>query len=1005
MQKDRWQKIEEVFKQAVALPQAERQRFVEDICGADAELVREILELLEADTDEENFLDEQVFSLGVQCLNADDLLSTESDFAFYQIKKLLGRGGMGAVYLAEDTRLGRLVALKILPASLVENVEAVRRFRQEARAASAISHPNVAHIYEIGENGKMLFIAMEFVEGATLRELLRDQSPTVERAIDIALQTVSGLAAAHEKGIVHRDIKPENIIIRPDNLVKVVDFGIAKLTAADSPIYSDNRPQINDNRFAPDLVRTEPGILMGTVNYMSPEQVRGGDTDARTDLWSLGVVLYEMIVGEKPFQGETKSDVIASILRNEILDLPHNTPAELSTVIKKSLRKNVSDRYQCANDFGDDLKKIEYKILDYKISVNESTEENPSSRVTNENPDSRTIDDVNRQFAAFAARPQIDLNTSAERLFQRVKIHYRFVALSIGLMVLAVTASKFGMFNSRMFESGRQIESAEMIKKIDLKKLTNEGTAADEITAISPDGKYIVYVMQQGSLRSLWLKQVEAASNILIVAPAEVEYSSLNFSPDSNYIYYSVFSLNKESTEFYQIPVLGNGDALKLSDDVGDGHVSLSPDGSRTAFIRDARFLVIANLDGSQPQTISSASEGHVWIRPAWSPDGETIVLAASSLADPQMRLVEINVGDGSLKSLDGPPWHRISGIAWLPDKSGLIISGRDPETKLSQLWMLDYSTGKLRKITNDLDNYKAVSITADGKNLISVQQERVSNIYAVPNGDAQSARKITLTKGTDDGMSGVALTSDDRVVYTLNQNGTQDLWIVNRDGSNKRQLTHNLSFSASPAVSPDDRYVAFVTNLSGADNIWRLDLSDGRLKQLTFGSGNALYPDFSPDGESIFYQYIENNKSNIWKVGVDGDNPIPFIEKSSNKPVLSLDGKLIACGYKETPDSPDSIAVFSVDGAHLTQLIDSPSIVNSMNFRWSRDGKSLIYIDSRKGFYNLWSQPLSGDPPKQLTNFKSGQIFRFAQTRDGKEFVLAQAQESSDIVMISNFN
>lgn len=329
------------------------------------------------------------------------------------------------------------------------------------------------------------------------------------------------------------------------------------------------------------------------------------------------------------------------------------------------------------------------------------------------------------------------------------------------------------------------------------------------------------------------------------------------------------------------------GVARKLSDDVGDGHISLSPDGHRIAFIRDARFLIIANLDGNQPQTISTVSKDGTWIRPAWSPDGETVILAASSVADPQLRLVEINVNDGSLKSLDSPPWYRISGIAWLPDKSGLIISGRDPETKLSQLWHFDYPIGKLRRITNDLDNYKSASVTADGKNVISVQQERVSNIYVIPNGDAESARKITLEEGTDDGMSGIALTSDNRVVYTSIQNGTRDLWIVNADGSNNRQLTFNLSFSASPAVSPDDRYVAFVTNLSGTDNIWRIDLSNGSLKQLTFGSGKTLYPDFSPDGRSIFYQYIENNKSNIWKVGIDGDNPIPFIEESSYKPVF----------------------------------------------------------------------------------------------------------------------
>lgn len=995
MNQARWQTIEEIYHCAYELEnEEERSFFLNNACGADMELRQEVESLLAQNIQEDGFLSNSGFSLGLSLLAGEQRKTLVGEsIGPYKIIKLIGRGGMGEVYLAKDQRLGRHVALKVLP-PFFANKSDVDRFKNEAHVASAISHQNIAHIYENGENGERLFIAMEFVEGVTLRELLRGKSPTISQAIDIALQTASALAAAHEKGIVHRDIKPENIIVRPDGLIKVVDFGLAKLIAIDSSIDVDNHHRTKYNQFVPHLVRTERGILMGTANYMSPEQARGKDTDARTDVWSLGVVLYEMIAGEKLFQGETTSDVIASILRNELPSLPHNTPTDLSGIIKKSLQKNAVDRYSSARDFWLDLKKIEYRF-----SVNESNADNLSSPVTNKNHCTQITDGAHQQSSVETDPSGIVLNATSERIFHQVRIRYRSVALSLGLVLLVVVAAKFGVFKLTGWT-----DRSEMFQKMQLKKLTAKGMISDEITAISTDGKYAIYVVRDGSLRSLWLKQIATSADMQIVAPAEVEYYSLNFSPDGNYIYYSVFA-NKKSTEFYQIPALG-GTARKLSDDVGDGHVTFSPDGDRIGFVRERRFLITANLDGSHPQTIATAPEDGIWVFPAWSPDGEIIILGEEASTDKQLGLIEVAVGDGTRKNLDSPPWYRLSGIAWLPDKSGLVISGRDPETKLSQIWKLGYPTGKLRRITNDLNNYKAAGVTGDGQNIISVQQERVSNIYVFANGDSESARKITFERGADDGMSGIALTSDSRVIYTSNQNATRDLWIVNRDGSNKRQLTFNLQYSVFPAVSPDDRFVAFVSDQTGAPNIWRIDLTDGSLKQLTFGSGIATYPNFSPGGKSIFYQYTENNKTSIWKVGIDGENPIQVIEGNTSRPALSPDGNFIACGYKETMDSLDRIAVFAAaDGGRPIKLLDLPAIVNMHNFRWSTDGQSLIYIDSRNGFYNLWSQPLNGDQPKQITNFKSGQIFRFAQSRDGREFVLAQAAESSDVIMINNFD
>lgn len=383
MQKDHWQKIEETFKQAVALSPTDRRRFVEKTCGDNSEICHEVLALLEADMAEENFLDEPLFILGARLLETEDLFSKESDFAFYRIKKLLGRGGMGTVYLAEDKRLGRLVALKILPGSLGTDHEIVERFRQEARTASKISHPNVAHIYEFGEENKRYFLAMEYIEGITLRELLNRKKISVEDALDFVLQIVEALSATHRRGIIHRDIKPENIIVNENNLIKVLDFGVAKLLDIQTPSGNFISPDT-------DLVNTAPGMLMGTIGYIAPEQLRNKKADFRVDIWSLGVVFYEILSGQRPFRGETAEAVRNAILKHRpqaLFDVGVKSEevAFLQKVITKTLHKNPDKRYKSASDLASDLKKIKRQYIE-KFPVPENQSKNINTKEQTQNP-------------------------------------------------------------------------------------------------------------------------------------------------------------------------------------------------------------------------------------------------------------------------------------------------------------------------------------------------------------------------------------------------------------------------------------------------------------------------------------------------------------------------------------------------------------------------------------------------------------------------------------------
>jgi eukaryotic-like serine/threonine-protein kinase len=348
MKMSRWQNVEMIFNEAVLLQAGDRYDFVVAATGSDEDLRMDILTLLDEADKTEDFLSEPVFNLGAQLLESEiSILLDKPVFANYKLRKLLGRGGMGAVFLAEDMRLERLVALKIIPSKLSENDERIRRFQHEAKTASAISHPNIAHIYEFGKAEDRYFLAMEYVPGKTLRELLDAKPLDRAQAIAIAIQIANALGAAHNAGIVHRDIKPENIVMGADS-VKILDFGLAKHSVDEKKNNSEN---VNN------VIQTTPGLIIGTTAYMSPEQVRGKSLDQRTDLWSLGVCLYEMLTGKRPFEGETSSDVQAAILLKDPPPLKINDPKRgaLQRILNRALSKDAEKRYQNATEFVVDL--------------------------------------------------------------------------------------------------------------------------------------------------------------------------------------------------------------------------------------------------------------------------------------------------------------------------------------------------------------------------------------------------------------------------------------------------------------------------------------------------------------------------------------------------------------------------------------------------------------------------------------------------------------------------
>jgi serine/threonine protein kinase len=527
MDAERLKKIEEIYHAVLEIPMSERENFFKKRCGEDAELRREVESLLAFEKTAGNFLDASPEALAAEMFSAEEndsnLLNTQ--IGRYRIKKLLGKGGMGEVYLAEDTTLNRKVALKFLSAAISANKSRLRRFEQEAFAASALNHPNILTIYEFGSDGGTYFLAAEFVEGETLRELMNRKELSLKEILNIAEQTAFALAAAHRSGIIHRDIKPDNIMRREDGIVKVLDFGLAKLSEIVAVNAGDK--EASTRKFA----LTNPGMVMGTAAYMSPEQTRGlSDVDARTDIWSLGVVIFEMITGRTPFAGESVSDIIASVLKN---DAPHlskfvpDCPPELDRIVTKALKKDREERYQVIKDLALDLKSLRRE----------------------------------QEFSAEFERPTdgAERNITAplpKQAFTTAENGKRFSALQMVSIVLAV-ALVFG--GAWWYFSGKnKTETAvDALAPPRTVEVTNWNSSPGEFYSVgsfSPDGKMVAFASTKTGAKNIWIKQA-TAGDALQITKDEFDNKQPIWSPTGDEL--AFFSTRGNKTGVWRIPLFG----------------------------------------------------------------------------------------------------------------------------------------------------------------------------------------------------------------------------------------------------------------------------------------------------------------------------------------------------------------------------------------------------------------------------------------------------------------
>jgi eukaryotic-like serine/threonine-protein kinase len=914
----------------------------------------------------------------------------------YRIVEKLGSGGMGVVYKAEDIRLRRFVALKFLPEDIARDRIALERFEREAQTASALDHPNICTIFEIGEHQGRPFLAMQFLEGQTLDHMIGGRPLPLSEILDLGIEIADALDAAHSRGIVHRDIKPANIFVTRRGRPMILDFGLAKLAKNSPSRVASQTTQSAD--VTVDLL-TSPGTALGTVAYMSPEQARGAELDARSDLFSFGVVLYQMATGALPFRGDTPAVVFDGILNR--LPLPPirlnpDLPQKLEELIHKALEKDPRLRCQTAAELRADLERLKRDTTSARVPVSTPGADAPLS---GQQPVTGAVPNSGRASAVLPSA--VDATAAVRSGSSARKFLVRALALTLALVAVAGVLYWRGFFRSGLAASGFQ--------NLSITNLTSTGDVT--LARLSPDGKWLAYVSRRNGKSSLWVRQIAVESGVQLIPPTTDQITEASFTPDGNFVDYIAQPAVGGHSSAYQIPALGGTPRRFIGH--ADAGLSSSPDGKQLAYATENSDetevqLMIANADGSGTRKVTGKPSNPEYgdyglIR--WSPDGKRIVVSTSDPKNPNgvAGLDQIDVATGMEKPMPGRRWRAIYDAAWLPDGSGLLVTAEEKTAIPSQIWVLGYPSGSLRRISNDLAWHLSVSTPADGRNIESVEVNLSSAVWIGPADDPANLRQVTSARL--DGYGGIAFTPDHHIVYTGDHSNNWDLFLADLDGSNSRQLTFDNHYHTLPAVCDKGRIVAYDTDYDGVSHIWKLDLQSGATTKLTNGP-SELWPACAGDSDWIFYWgQAEGGASYIFKIKSAGGDPVRVLDQPAiGPPSLTLDGHLLGFAVA----APDGATIGKVAVADTGAVVGERTLEPTVDaahqvVAWMPGNSAIAIPDVRTGVANLWSIPFVGHgTEKPLTNFTSGVIFRVAYSPDGKLIAVAHGSEDSDAVLFS---
>ena len=942
----------------------------------------------------------------------------------YDIREQIGEGGMGVVYLARDSQLHRDVAIKILRPEVAGDAERVMRFKAEARAASALNHPNIITIYEILEEDDQVLIAYEYVKGTTLREKISRNQLSYADSIKIFRQMADAIAAAHELGIIHRDIKPENIMIRHDGYVKILDFGLAKQSIFVSGPDTQTLQQ----------VQTQKGQLLGSISYMSPEQVRDDGFDARTDIWSLGVVLYEMLTGVNPFRRGTAAESIGAILYVEPEPveeyIPGVSPGVVNT-IEAALKKNVADRCpdvrQLISGLGDEAVSGSNYVSVGNIgrSQQEETVKIETQR-TDENP-TLILDSGSHGDARVPDDRGVQPGFRKKLWGLR-----RWLLIPAGALAALILFALYNTFHSTLFPNYYNRFANQQVTQ-----LTNDGRSHS--VAISPDGKFVSFVRDVDERQSLILKEIETGSEKELAAPARASFIRPTFSADGEEIYYvkrendvgTLYRVFLKRTEYpYHVQ--------KLIVDV-DSRVTFLPDGNSYAFIRhdtaaNSDVIFIAERHFSTEATLArrlgtADTQFKRFNEVSWQNTKDQFTVAGVMKDDLGQGLQRTNARTyGELGfwergvSFYSIGSYELKNYVWLNDGSHFYIGKRwvgDPAQIRYEVPGL-YEGAKV--ISNDMTNYSSFDVNSDGSKMAAAKEIPLSSVSFYLLSDKGSEPIITDDRNLSV-VGGITQAPDGRLLYTKSidrpvfvshwKNRIEEkvrvadsvqIFSVDADGSNERQLTFDEDYNRYPTPTQEGRYILFVTN--GTD-ISRMDADGGVVAKVVKNANPVEGLQVTPYGRTVVYA-TSGEKMALMKVPVDGGEPrmlIPDSDSSDFNPRISPDGKYLAyiSAYYDKADSTYKELVkvrsFEKDG-RLGETVVEETFDLASTMQWSLDSSSLCFIE-RKGAENVWCWSIHDKNESALTEFDSGKISSFSWSGDANKLLIVRTNFRNDIFLI----
>lgn len=975
MTPERWLKVREIFNSAVAQEPAQRYAFVADACAGDEFLRNEVESLISAHEKDGSFIDSPAFQLAAEMIvNEQSELTPGQALGSYEIVSFLSRGGMGEVYLAEDKKLNRRVALKLLPPYLSQHPDRRHRFEQEARAASSLNHPNILTIHEIGNVAGGHFIATELVEGETLRQRISNGRLKVSEMLDIAVQIGGALRAAHAAGIVHRDIKPENVMVRPDGIVKVLDFGLAKL------IEQTQRSEPE----ATTRIKTDPGMLMGTAQYMSPEQARGLEVDARSDIWSFGCVTYEMILGRAPFRGATSSHVIVSILEKEPAwhDWPSGeVPAELEWIVRKSLRKDPEARYQTAKELLGDLKSLKQRS-EFSAELERTTPLDEASRA----PDESVVTSAIGYSRITEAQTPIASERGAPGGPFGHQRRFAILALAILAIAIVVGIYRFAIRN----QPADKERPASLTVTPGVLKTTQitSGSGLDLHPSLSPDGNSIVYSSDRGSGYEIYVRQLTPGGREIQLTSDGTQNFEPTWAPDGKLIAYH----SKNRGGVWIVPAFGG--VTKQLTDFGS-NPAWSPDGGSLVFqssgIGDDLFAIgsgalltttlwTISSQGGTPKQITVMGKpagGHG--SPSWSPDGKRIAFASYDPAKTEIFTITVQ----------GDQLNRVArGVdpIYSPDGENIYFGSLGTGN-------LNFGVSKVRVsresgepigepieiASTGASRIKRLTISADGKRIAYTPLTPVSNLLSVrvPLGESEATEPpVALTRDTSYRNSSPVFSPDGKKVayHVVRVGGRADIWVLDLEGENATQLTTDPASDQRPSWFPDGEQIAFQSNREGRETMLAIDLISGKERTLFVPEQDLTFPRISPDGKQVAFNSKKSGTTNIWVASIESGavKQVTFDKEAMGFPCWSPDGQFLAFEVKR--GDATHIGIMPSAGGQVVELTSDRA--QSWPHSWSPDGDKVTFAGFRNGFWNLWWVSRTSRALKQVTNYRKLNAF-----------------------------